>query len=641
MNLTRTIQSPRKSSPRDTRPFIYLFKIEFPNDPPKRIRKPESIKELLRIATDILELQRPAKNIYDSYLDPTTPITDIDSIEPKTKLYISCAAATQPISKDLADIDNENIYKNRLPRQSRSSILLMRSKSPSRTKSPGRSKSPSAKSKEKRKDIGQQCAIAACSVSVKDNFRNAILSLYNSLSEDHKNSMSISPTLSKLTTDTQLATIDKTLANNYMGPITSLYNDQIQIDLQNWVSDQLKCLLPEELKFAIVGPSQSGKSTILSLATRLFFHKLQITNETKNYLLFPVNWLLQQIYLDDITKIYSLFITTTLKILQNIRMELIPIIQPFKQWLLSLISNQIIPSPPPQILHYTNFPHEKVIELAKSIHDKWSNVDGFREFLLEVVNFPNNLAKVFGFKSAIYVYDHFDCAIYEISPDEHFTSDNLIKASTPVVLSELLCEAISTTPFFVASQHDDDFFNAFMVEDYKQLSTERIIQNVSFEQPEDHRQRQHEQNPQTMYVSSQNSDESSGLRITFNTSHKEPSVRDNQSVSSSQGKQSYEIYVQNPSFVLTIDSCRGCPVYCAMFRRVYQMADEVTQINKNAKKGQTLRLRSKADISRDMLLKHEFLRMCILLATADTDDVFNEDMINEMLEMKDLVIRTR
>ncbi|OHS96278.1 hypothetical protein TRFO_37550 [Tritrichomonas foetus] len=553
MNSPRSIQSPRAASPKDTRPFIYLYKIEFPDNPPKRIRLPKTITEILKLSNDVLELPRPARQIFDA---DNNPITDIEKIGAKAKLYISCAA---PPSEE-----DEFQYKSRLPKPAGSTFHKLPTMKP-------------PKLKPRREDQAQQCAIAACPTTVKENLRDSILSLFASLTPEHKAKMSMAATLQKMTTDTQLYVVENALITQYIGPSTVVSNTPIGQQVQAWMIERLKGLMPEECKFAITGPSQSGKSTLLNTAVSLFYQKLQITNEAPNYLIFPINWLLQQIYLDDINKLYNLFINTALKMLRNARMEYIPIMGPFKQWMSSLITQQVQAPLPPQILHYTSFPHDAVVNIGRAIHDSWAKPEGFRQFIKEIVSFPNRIAQAFGFKSAVYVFDHFDSCGYEISPTDHFATEN----QSSVVLSELVCEAIDSCPFFVASQNDFDFFNVFSLQEYKQLSTERLV-TIKGEK---------------------------------------------------------EIYVQQPPIVLNMDHCRGCPAYCATFQRVCDLAEEAA--SRTALKSQFTKLKSVVDISRNEMLKQEFLKLCILLGNEDTENIFNEEIMNELMELPELVIRVR
>ena len=553
MNSSRSIQSPRSASPKDSRPLVYLFKIEFPDNPPKRVRLPRSLSELLKLSEEVLELPRRARQVFDGDMNA---ITDITVIQPKMKLYVSCAAPR-------VENDDEFAYKSRLPPNH---DVFRKLPTMKRTRSP----------RAKREDSAQHCAIAACQTSVKENLRDSILALYASLSSEHKAKMSMSESLQKLINDTQLHVLENTLINQYIAPSTVVLNTPIGIEMQAWMIERLKGLMPEEIRFAITGPSQSGKSTLLFSALSLFFQKLLITNETSNYLLFPVNWLLQQLYLDDLNKIYALFISTALKMLRNARMEFIPIMVPFKQWLLSLINHQVLSPLPPQIVHYTSFPHDAVMSIGKAIHDAWSKPNQFKQFLREVINFPNHLAKAFGFKSAVYIFDHFDLCGYQISPSDPFTTEN----QNSVALSEIVCEAINSCPFFVASQSDVDFFNCFSIQDYRQLSTERII-----------------------------------------------SVEGNEK----------ELQVQQPSLILNIEHCRGCPAYCAMFQRLCDLAEDAAQ--RVAFKSQFTKLKSVVDISRNELLKQEFIRLCILLGGEDTDGIFTEEIMNDMIISPELTIR--
>jgi hypothetical protein len=360
----------------------------------------------------------------------------------------------------------------------------------------------------------------------------------------------------------------------------------------------------EDCRFVVTGPSQSGKSTLLSIAVSLFFQKLQLASETLNYLIVPFNWYLHQIYLDDQQKLYGLIVATTLNALRAARVELIPVIAVLHQWFLSILTIPGLPPLPRSVAHFPKFPQAVVFDIGKKIHASWHRKEGnaetggkeelsgktttlprkdekepFQLFLIEIVKLPLNLAAAFGFKTAVLVFDHFDAAAYEIEPGEHFTTSR-----SPVNLFSILWQSIQGSPFFVSSQDDEELLKLFRREkgeDYKQLSTERLIVH----------------------------------------------------------KGERELIVPQLQIHVSIDMCRGCPAYCAMFERVCDMAAEAQE--RAAVKSQFSRLKSVVDISRNLMLKQEFIRLCLLLAAADTDGRFHEDKMNQMMALQDFNVRVR
>ncbi|OHT10577.1 hypothetical protein TRFO_20071 [Tritrichomonas foetus] len=557
VNSPRSIHSPKQASPKDTRPFIYLYKVEFPDNPPKRIRMPKDMKELLSIATDILELQRPATQVFDSNDDP---VTEFEKIIPKANLYISSA-------KPHTEEDDEFIY-NKTSRVYKDPLE-------------GLKKLPTVKQPKVKpvpEDANTQCTIAACPLTVKQNLRNAIISLYASLTPDHITHLNCAETMTKLTKETQIFEFENALLSQYIAPTTVINHTPLGQQTTNWMMEKLKGLPAEDCRFIITGPSQSGKSTLLHIAASLFFNKLQLAGETIHFLMFPLNWLLHQIYIDDVVKLYHLFVKTTLDMLQICRLEFIPLMQSLTNWLFNLITIPGLPAMPPTLSHFPDFPVHELNELGKRIHNTWFREDGFHDFVEEIVNFPNNLAKIFGFISAIYVYDHFDACGYQINvPVEQFPAPY----QEPVNLSELICDSLKGCPFFIASQNDGDFFNIFSVQEFHQLSTERLI--------------------------------------------------------ASKGER--ELVVLQAKVLITMDMCRGCPAYCALFNHVCDLAAEVTR--RAALKSQFSKLKSVVDIARNEQLKQEFIRMCILLGAADTDGHFDENKMNELMSMPEISIRVR
>ena len=83
----------------------------------------------------------------------------------------------------------------------------------------------------------------------------------------------------------------------------------------------------------------------------------------------------------------------------------------------------------------------------------WNNRSGLRDFLMHVMRFPISVMSAFGYTSAVYVFDHFDCASCTIVQTDHPT-----KYKKPLSITELLREVIKESPFFVASKDDAEFW---------------------------------------------------------------------------------------------------------------------------------------------------------------------------------------
>ena len=549
-------RSLRRTTPqKDTRPMINLFKIDFPDNPPQRIRLPKDLNELLVIATEVLQLQRPAKQVFDY---DNEPITDISQIKPKMNLYISCA---NPIS-DIFD----DTYKSRLPRIPKGTakkLPIIKQQ----------------KAKPINKDAQLHLTLAASSCTVKENLRNSVLALYSSLTPDHKAALpeKANDALAKLTKETKQFILEDSLLSQFIGPSTVINNTPLGQETTSWMLDQIKGLTIDQCQFVITGPSQSGKSTLLSILTSVFYQKLQVSNEMDNYLFFPINWLIHQACIEDVQKLYFLIVTTTINMLRASHLELLPIISSLHQWLLSLVEmNALLPLPAP-IIHFTGFPCDIINQIGRKIHDHWTQKH-FKSFLADTINFPNLIANAFQYKSVVYIIDHFDAAGYIIRPVDHFENSE----DEPVTLSDIIYESISNSPYFVASQNDSDFFQIFDISDSnRQISTEYLIK----------------------------------------------------------GEGEKELFVQQSQIVLNMSMCKGCPAYCARFIRLCEMAEEAAK--ESAVKSQYSRLKSVVDMSRNEMIQHEFIGLCLLLGASDTDGNFDEDKMNSLLSLPEMTIKVR
>jgi hypothetical protein len=357
----------------------------------------------------------------------------------------------------------------------------------------------------------------------------------------------------------------------------------------------LKGLKAEDCRFVITGPSQSGKSTLLSLFASLFYQKLQVASDAGSYLVVPFNWYFHEIYLGDVNRLFEIIVSITLNALRAARMEIIPIVHVLHQWLLSLLT---IPTFPPLTIPQSKKAdpvwYRAVIDIGRRIHRYWNKKDtswaetavvkskirednNFALFFNEVCAFPQRIARAFEFKSAVLVYDHFDLSSFFLEPGEHFP-----ESRERVSLFAALWAGAQDSPFFIASRSDEallDLFRQFNIEDYRQLSTERLID----------------------------------------------------------GREARELVVPQLQLALNVDMCRGCPAYIALYEKVVELANESQE--KAAVKSQFSRLKSVIDISRNEMLRQELVRLAVLLANADTDGNFDEGKVNGLLALTDFTVK--
>ncbi|OHS95761.1 hypothetical protein TRFO_38118 [Tritrichomonas foetus] len=533
------------------RPIAFLYKVEFPDERPCKIHLPTKWKDLLDLAETELKLKRPVKQILN---ESGTPYTSIESIPPHASLYISCAT---PYAE-------EPIYKSRLPLKSVSNHFL----NLPTVKQP--------KPKPKRDDAVQHQVLAASPQTVQENMRDALLTLFASMTPEQKAALPASDKLTKLANDTGYYSLEHSLLSQFIGPSSVIFHTEIGKLVNTWIIDHLKGLKPQDCKFIIAGPSKSGKSTLLMSSVMMFYQKLQIAGEASNYLIFPLNWSLYTIFLDDISKLYTIFVTLTMESLKSTKLNLIPIIAPLQQWFLSLITVLAFSQLPPIVIHYPGISTDSIINVGLKIHKAWNSKSGLEDFLISIARLPIMIAHAFGLKNCVYVFDHFDACGYMIEPIDRFR-----ESEYALSLSNVICDALSNAIYFVASLDDTEFFANFTLQDYRQLSTERLI-NLKSEE---------------------------------------------------------EIMIAQPPVTINMDLCRGCPAYCATFQRLCQMIRNTNE--KTAVKNQFSKMKSIVDASRKTLLRQEVFRFCTLLAQEYAEDVLTPEVLNGLEDRAEYDIRIR
>jgi len=520
---------------------VFLYRVDFPDEIPKVMQLPKTVETLLQKATDIMNLPRPAQQIFD---ENWNQIESIETIQPNSKLFISC-------TKQYNEESNKT-YKSRIGKKRGLEVKL---------------DLPIVKqpvSKPKPENAEEHIAIASSPYTVKENLRNSLLSLYSSLTPNQKAELSCSECLQALSNDTQLYFIEHTLASQFIGPSCVISNSEYGKLTTEFAMNHLKGLNINECRFAISGPQQSGKTTLLNIISSLFYQKLMLSSESYNYLFFILNWSLNQDEIHCIEKIFETVITHTFESLKYTRMNLLPIIPTLTQWFLSLITLQGFPATPPALQKLSQFPIQPLVSIAKQLHSSWNSKSKMDMFFFDLFSLPRNIALAFGLKNAVYIFDHFDLSGYEISPSGRFS-----QSETSVKLNEVLCSVIDSTPFFVASLNDEDFFNLFNIDSFRNLKTERVINE----------------------------------------------------------KRTTRITVVDPPLTIGFNDCRGAPGYCYVLS---ELINKIKQYNELPKK-QFMKMSTVVDLCRQSLLKQELQRFLEYLCTA-SDDI-SPNVMNTISDM--------
>ena len=558
MQSPKLFKSPKKTitPKKEESTYVYLLRLDFPEQEPLKVTLPKTMDLLLKEATTALQMLRPAKVVYD---EAGYQFEDIESIPPKAMLYVS--AVPVPTEEKRDEIYGKpKIPAKELSYWQRLELPIIKRKPPK----------PAPANKEIHMQIGSRTA------TVKDNVRDSLMALYSVLTPQHKSQLACADELKKLTNNAQLYFLQHAMLSQFIGPTMSISGTQLGQETAAWIMEKFEGIKVSECRFCFLGPYQSGKSTLLEMAVLLFFQKLQLCAESHKYLIVPINWKLQQIVIDDLSKVFTAYAVTTIQALKAARPKMYPIVDELQRWFLSLMPLKGFPPLPPGVRDFDDFPVEPFTSFAQQIHKAWNKKSGLRNFVELMTRIPQRFANIFGFEDAVLVYDHFDASGFMLEDRDRFPE------SDPVSLAEILSASLEECPFFVASLNDEEFHSLFQVDNCQQFSTERIITKAA----------------------------------------------------------DGDIIVTSPALTVKMEMCQGCPGYCALYRRVYDMAQKAHDHMAIKLPSQT-RFKSVVDCTRRNIVMQEFMRLCLLLEGIKDENLFDRTIMNELAAKREFEVRVR
>ncbi|EAY19381.1 hypothetical protein TVAG_100970 [Trichomonas vaginalis G3] len=427
--------------------IVYINKFDFPEDPSKKIFLPKKQSQLLSLATDALDLPRDAQQVFDT---DGNVITNIDDIQPKQKLLISC-------TKPLPDPELEPKYKSRQPT--------------------GRSIRPVIIPKQPdvippRDDAEIQQSLAFRNISVKEGIRNSLVSLYNNLSPQHKAQLESSEALKQLNEQNAKYLFDTYLSKHFICPTLQLDDNDIGKMTWEYALNVLKGKRPEDINITVTGPIRSGKTTLVSMLASLTIEKLIISNEIQNILPIIVNWSNYQPYSGDIHKLFDILCDATFEALNATKPQFKPVLDQIKQWITKAQSESVFPAFPPILQQYKDLPFNHITVVGTRLSNHYNNYKSNpRGYIQEVANFPANLAQAFGYNRILYIYDNFDTTAFAFANN----TEGKVKTKSSVILSEILADSIKGNSYILASENDREFYKVFNTDASTVILSERII----------------------------------------------------------------------------------------------------------------------------------------------------------------------
>ena len=211
------------------------------------------------------------------------------------------------------------------------------------------------------------------------------------------------------------------------------------------------------MKTAIVGPEKAGKSTFLYVYLRELLIDLIASDNWKNTFVFPYDISLFVEGMVDLKQFYHDYIHYIFALLQVQCPHMIPVLPSIEQCFDNITEFKgkiLLPKKLTQNLELKRL-SSSIEELVSLLARIWNDPEQFEVWIGNLAFLPQRLAKAFGFKQIIHVFDHFDMSNCSIDPPRPFVATEY--CSFP---SELLKCAIIQGPFILAAKDSFTFFDS-------------------------------------------------------------------------------------------------------------------------------------------------------------------------------------
>ena len=173
-------------------------------------------------------------------------------------------------------------------------------------------------------------------------------------------------------------------------------------------------------KSAIVGPPQSGKSTLIRVLLRELLVDLVATDSWKNTFVFPVD--MAQIMDEDPNAIFRKWVTylfAQLRAQLPSMLEYLPSIERVFAGLMETKGTAVLPKKITSVIEHRRLAHD-LQSILSNMAAIWYDSSALLPWWTSIAMLPTMLANAFGFKTVINICDHFDETSMEIHPSYPF-----------------------------------------------------------------------------------------------------------------------------------------------------------------------------------------------------------------------------
>jgi len=416
---------------------VFLSKNSLPFSKEKRYYWNGSLEKIIFDAKELLGLTKPVKALFD---EKGKQITSIDQIE---RLNIVVCSTEDTIAS---------------PRQKRKIPLPTFEETIERNATEVRSVASSKKRQQTQIDPSDATNyyIAMSKMTFSEANLLSKLSLYSELSEEDKEKL------------------DPSLNEDLASVLSSLFNQQLvelgicgfkpsypfDENIFMWATDILQNIDIDGVNFIINGNRKTGKTHLLNALAQVTYRKMVISGINESYLVFPINFALLELIIDNELSLYYEFCKIAVRSLKYSCIRSLTVLDSIYDWMISLPSSSTPHSPPPHLKHIYGSNMDKAYEFAQLVCSSFypkqkesrRSEKSFYSFLIQI---PYAVCRIFGMKSPFFVIDHIDlCGAY---------------------LSSSISTIVKNTPFLFATHSDSVFSSIFQIETTTPLFTDGSI----------------------------------------------------------------------------------------------------------------------------------------------------------------------
>lgn len=531
---------------------IFLVKNAYPRAAPKRYRA-INLEKLLHDSVTILSLTSRASKIYT---ESGKVITTFDAIQPQETLYISCG---EKFGHGMASPTKKRPPSHMSNAAPLSPRVVTEKDNEDQPPKPKEKKQLTAEEKKQKEIDSFQRLIAYAPTTYQEAMRDSSASMFASLTTGQRSKLTNAEELEVLHNDTQQYYLINALTKCSICPGESLsdVNDLIN----QYCINLYKGMDPEDIKFVVVGPHQSGKSSLVYLMTTILNRKFQVCDEFNQNLFFTINFEQETLYMNECTKLLHLFVNRTFECAYFSNMALVPCIAPLQQWFISQITgtNPLYPSVCDLIPCIDSKMIFDIVKLIKNAQ-KSNEVDALAKFVQLACDVPALIGEALGFKKVVYVIDSF-----EYSNVKMYQQSGQFLSKGNVFLASHLCNSLDLNYYIVSMENEQLFMECFTCNDALLIDADKIA-------------------------------ESYGCPA--------------------------RIEIPNLSFCLTIKDCSGCPGYIIQFLKLVNLIQQYT--DNSAVKSRLSLVQATPDHSRLKIIRLQLSRLCLLIENAGHSRITKE-----------------